>query len=249
MKEEIYTPGHGAAAIQFMSRRSLGSHGKFAAPLFQEGMRILDLGCGPGTITLDIARAAGPVGKVVGVDREGAQFPTVDDALPVQFETMDAYNLSLEDDSFDGVFSHALFEHLTTPQRALAEAWRVIKPGGFAALRSPDWGGFVLEPWSTELQAALTAREKLQTRNGGDPFAGRKLGTWLGAAGFVDVRVTASYEIYPDNDPIVDHIVTQLEADGQSGHAACFRKWGSLPHAMFAQAWFEAIGRKPFQAT
>ncbi len=54
MKEEIYTPGHGDAAICFIRRRSLASHGAFAAPLFQPDQRILDLGSGPGTILPDL---------------------------------------------------------------------------------------------------------------------------------------------------------------------------------------------------
>src|SRR5271166_6550936 len=55
MATEIYTPGYDRTAIDFMRRRTIASHGHFIQPLLKPGMRILDLGCGPGTITLDIA--------------------------------------------------------------------------------------------------------------------------------------------------------------------------------------------------
>jgi SAM-dependent methyltransferase len=135
-------------------------------------------------------------------------------------------------------------EHLARPVDALLEAKRVLKPNGFIAVRSPDWGGLVLQPDTDKIKAALAARLKLQTRNGGDVYAGRKLGTWLKRAGFTSVAVTGEYEIYPDNDLIVDHLATQMEKDGQPKYAKIWRKWGKNPDAIFAQAWFAATGRK-----
>lgn len=71
---EIYTPGYDRMAIEFMSRRTMASHGHFIEPLLKPGMRILDLGCGPGTITLDLAARISTLGSVVGVDRSETQF-------------------------------------------------------------------------------------------------------------------------------------------------------------------------------
>jgi ubiquinone/menaquinone biosynthesis C-methylase UbiE len=247
MSDEIYTPGHDRAAIEFMSRRTIASHAPFIEPLLKPGSRVLDLGCGPGTMTLDLARRLAPSGSVVGVDRNEAQFVearAAAGALPVIFRAMDAYRLELEDDSFDGVFSHALFEHLSQPLNVLREVKRVLKIDGFVALRSPDWVGFVLHPWDEKLETAMKVRMELQTRNGGDVYAGRKLGAWLRQAGFASVHLSASYEIYPENDPIVEHIASQLERDGQRETASVWRSWGENPQAMFAQAWFEATALK-----
>ena len=61
MTTEIYTPGCDRIAIDFMRRRTIASHGHFIEPLLKPGMRILDLGCGPGTITLDIGSRALPL--------------------------------------------------------------------------------------------------------------------------------------------------------------------------------------------
>ncbi len=250
MSLETYTPGHGESAIRFMQRRTLASHGAFASRLFKPGQRILDLGCGPATITLDIARKVAPAGVVIGVDQHGEQWGDAREqaaweGLPVLLEAMNAYALPLAAASFDGMFSHALFEHLKEPLAVLAQVRRLLKPTGFAALRSPDWGGFILEPCTHEIEAAIQARRELQARNGGDVLAGRKLGGWLREAGFIDVRTTASYEIYDDVAPIVEHLVTQLEADGQARHAEVLRRWGNTPHALFAQAWVESIGTAP----
>jgi ubiquinone/menaquinone biosynthesis C-methylase UbiE len=226
----------------------MASHAHFIEPLLKPGMRMLDLGCGPGTITLDIAARVGSHGSVVGLDCSDAQF---DDAraaageLPVSFQAMNAYKLELEEESFDGVFSHALFEHLAQPLSALAEVRRVLKSDGFVALRSPDWGGLVVHPSDEKLEAAVKARMELQTRNGGDVYAGRKLSGWLKQAEFKSVHVSAGYEIYPENAPIVEHIASQLERDGQKEHASVWRTWGENPEAMFAQAWFESTAFKP----
>jgi hypothetical protein len=66
------------------------------------------------------------------------------------------------------------------------------------------------------------------------------LAGWLKQAEFKAVHSSASYEIYPDNAPIVEHIASQLERDGQREHASVWRRWGENPEAMFAQAWFAA---------
>ena len=240
---EVYTNGYGEAALHFMKRRTLATHGRFIEPLLRLGQRILDLGCGPGTMTRDLARCVGPNGSVVGIDREGAQFEGRKD-LSVTFRAMDAYRLEFEKETFDGIFSHALFEHLARPMDVLTEARRVLKTGGFIGLRSPDWGGFIAHPCNEPVRAALMARLELQTCNGGNVHAGRHLGEWLRRAGFADVKISANYEIYDDNAFIVEHIASQLENDGQVQHAQAWRKWGENPEAMFAQAWFEAIGYK-----
>jgi ubiquinone/menaquinone biosynthesis C-methylase UbiE len=96
MTTEIYTPGCDRTALDFMRRRTIASHGRFIEPLLKPGLRILDLGCGPGTITLDIASRLGFDGVVVGVDCSDAQFDearAAAGALPVTFQAMNAYRL------------------------------------------------------------------------------------------------------------------------------------------------------------
>jgi ubiquinone/menaquinone biosynthesis C-methylase UbiE len=247
MSTEIYTPGYDRSALRFMRRRTLETHGAFARTLFRPGARVLDLGCGPGTITLDMARCIGPDGELFAVDRNAGQFTEAArlakaENLPVHFLEMDVNALDLEPHTFDVVFSHALFEHLRYPVPVLKRVKRILKPGGHVALRCPDWGGFVLHPSDPATMRAIRALLNLQKRNGGDVHAGRKLGTWLRQAGFENVTVSAGYEIYNDHRPVVNLIAAQLDKAGRRIHGQSVRRWAQNPDALFAQAWFEAIG-------
>jgi len=243
-----YTPGHGANAVNFMARRRAATHAAFALDLFKPGMAILDCGCGPGTITLDIARAVAP-GPVVGIDLSDTQFgdsraAAAREGLAARFEAARVDALPFAAASFDGVFSHALFEHLPDPGAALAEIARVLKPGGFVALRSPDWGGFLLNPNPPEVAAAIATYRALQTKNGGDTEAGRKLAARLRAAGFASIAPSASYEIYDDPARIAEYLAVQLDKAGEGEAASALRDWRHHPDALFAQAWGEAVGWK-----
>jgi ubiquinone/menaquinone biosynthesis C-methylase UbiE len=245
---ESYTPGYTPNAVDFMSRRTAESHTAFFLPYLKPGMRLLDCGCGPGGITLGLAQRVNP-GEVIGIDVSGPQLERAREQaitanVPATFREAGVYSLPFPDADFDAVFSHALFEHLAEPLRALGEIHRVLKPGGCAGLRSPDWGGFVLHPWSEKLASALADYQALQRANGGDVFAGRKLTAWLRQAGFERVQASAAYEIYPSAAFIADYLALQLEAKGRIESAAVLRAWAREPDAMFAQAWFEAVGYK-----
>ncbi len=246
-----YTPGHTSNAVNFMRQRRAETHAAFALDLFKPGMGVLDCGCGPGSITLDLARVVQP-GLVIGIDASADQFAEshtigVAEGLDLQFETGDVTALQFRNAQFDAVFSHALFEHLPDPAAAAREVHRVLKPGGFAALRSPDWGGFLLHPYPPAVEQAITHYRAIQAKNGGDTQAGRKLPALLRAAGFARIKPSASYEIYEDPKRIADYLALQLDrAEGAEAKAAAaaLRDWMVHPDAMFAQAWVEAVGWK-----
>ena len=126
-----------------MSKRTLESHGAFSIPLFIDGMSVLDCGSGPGTITCDIAQRI-PNGRVVGIDTDESQIALASDTARarglrnVEFRKASAYELPFPDESFDVVFSHALFEHLGDPGRTNSEFRRVLRPAGGVGLCSPD---------------------------------------------------------------------------------------------------------------
>jgi ubiquinone/menaquinone biosynthesis C-methylase UbiE len=240
-----YTPGHANNAVTFMAARRAASHAAFFLPQLKAGMRLLDCGCGPGTITLDLARQVAP-GAVIGIDRSDAQFASArataaQESLAVTFEAGDIDRLRFADASFDAAFAHALFEHLPDPAGAAAETRRVLTPGGCFGLRSPDWGGFLLYPFPPEVERAIAAYRGLMAENNGDVFAGRKLPSLLRRAGFVRVVASASYEIYQDPARIAEYLAAQLE-NRDATAAASLRAWHRDPEALFAQAWVEAIG-------
>lgn len=249
MSIESYTPGHTQNATDFMSTRSINSHGQFFIPHLIPGVSVLDCGCGPGTITLGIAALVRP-GQVNGVDFGVNQIELARASIAssqtenVIFQTADCYSLPFSDNSFDRVFSHALMEHLAEPCRATSEMYRVLKPGGVIGLCSPDWGGFVLAPPSNELGEAIKAYTSLQTRNGGDIQAGRKLGVYLKECGFKNIQVSARYECYESLHIIGEYLALQLEKQGEMLHAATLRQWSQSEDGMFAQCWVSCVGHK-----
>jgi ubiquinone/menaquinone biosynthesis C-methylase UbiE len=245
---ENYTPGYTSNAVDFMSRRTAESHAAFFLPQLKVGMKLLDCGCGPGGITVGFAERVSP-GEVIGIDLGGAQLERARERahaahVRATFREASVYSLPFADAEFDAVFSHALFEHLADPLKALGEIRRVLKLGGCVGLRSPDWGGFVLHPWSEKLASTLADYQAMQRSNGGDVFAGRKLAGWLRQAQFARVQASAAYEIYPSAALIADYLAQQLDSNGRAESAAVLRNWAKEPDAMFAQAWFEAIGYK-----
>jgi hypothetical protein len=120
-----------------------------------------------------------------------------------------------------------------------------LRPGGLIALRSPDWGGFVLHPETSAISEILETYQRIQTDLGGDVHRGRKLAMYLRSAGFKSIKLSASYEIYPDPRWIANYLAERLEVAGKTSQAATLRSWANQPDAMFAQAWFEVVGTKP----
>ena len=249
MSAGSYTPGHTSNASDFMAKRSLQSHGQFFLEYLTPGVAALDCGCGPGTITLGIARAVHP-GHVTGVDFGASQIErataraSTEAVGNVTFRVADCYGLPFESNAFDRIFSNALLEHLSDPVRALKELHRTLKPGGVIGVCGPDWGGFLLSPPSAKLTRAIEAYTSLQTRNGGDVHVGRKLGLHLAAAGFADVQMSARYECYPSRELIGEYLALQLEQAGDARSAQTLRAWSKVEGGMFAQAWISAVGRK-----
>ena len=139
-----YTYGHTPAVVGVHAARSAQKEAAFFLPHLATGMRLLDVGCGPGSITLGIAAAVAP-GEVIGVDMSEAVLEQARAAAyeagigNVTFQQANATALPYEDDSFDAVFAHTLLEHIPHPHNALQEMRRVLKPGGLIGLRDCDW--------------------------------------------------------------------------------------------------------------
>ncbi len=110
---EEYTMGYGPAAIALMGARSAQSHASFFIPHLKSGMKLLDCGCGPGTVTLGFAEIVAP-GSAVGTDIEASQMALATENAAkrnianARFEVANIYELPFEDSSFDAVFMSAL---------------------------------------------------------------------------------------------------------------------------------------------
>lgn len=243
-----YTPGYSENAVRFMQRRSLKSHGAFILPYLRDRQTILDLGCGPGTITVDIARL-NQNGRVVAVDRESSQIEAAKTLAAargienIEFQIHDVTQIAPVEGSFDLIFSHALFEHLSEPITILREIRPRLSREGVIALRCPDWGGMILHPDTGLIQAVVRRYEEIQQSYGGDTRAGRKLHAWLSKAGYSVQQVSATCEVYPSSREIARYLALQLTREGEAQHASNLLNWASHPESLFSQLWFEVIAK------
>ena len=244
MRTDEYTPGYSAPMVQFMAQRIAETHASFFLPYLKPGWRVLDAGCGPGTITLGLARNVNP-GHVVGVDAEDSQFEdaraTVQrEELNVEFRKDSVYQLPFEDHRFDAVFSHALLEHLSDPLAAIAEFRRVLKPGGVIALRAGDLGGMLLDAESDGPAQAFASYVAQQKEGLKDPNVGRKLARLMRQAGFSVEKMTASYEVISD---LLMKLGPALAKQFTAPGPFCkLQDRSDTPSLFVALAWCEATG-------
>jgi SAM-dependent methyltransferase len=205
---ETYLHGHHDSVLRSHRWRTAENSAGYLLARLPSGARVLDVGCGPGTITADLA-ARVPGGQVTGVDAApdvlaGARHEADRRGLTnVRFETGDAYRLAFGDGTFDVVHAHQLLQHLSDPVRALAEMRRVCRPGGLVAARDGDYGGMFWFPEDPELAEWRALYQAVARALGGEPDAGRRLLSWARAAGFTQVEASASTWCYtgPDDRP------------------------------------------------
>jgi SAM-dependent methyltransferase len=200
-RAESYTHGHHESVLRIHSWRTVENSAAYLAPYLEAGASVLDVGSGPGTITIDLARRVRP-GAVVGIDvapeivARAAGLAASEGVANVEFRVGDAYALDFGDAAFDLVHAHQVLQHLGRPVDALREFRRVLKPGGLIAVRDVDYGGVIWSPPSAGLTRWLELYHDVAAGNGGEPDAGRHLTRWVREAGFTDIRATASTWVF-----------------------------------------------------
>lgn len=192
-----YLHGHHRSVLRSHAWRNADNSAAYLLDRLSEGDRILDVGCGPGTITVDFARRV-QTGYVVGLDdaqdvisaaREEAARASVKN---VDFQVGDVYQLPFDSQSFDVVHAHQVCQHLADPVAAIAEMRRVCRRGGVVAVRDSDFGGMFWAPDVEGMEEWRALYCEVAAASGGDPKGGRHLPIWADQAGFSDVTVTAS---------------------------------------------------------
>ena len=196
-----YTHGHHESVLRSHQRRTAEDSAAYLLPHLRPGSSVLDIGCGPGTITADLAERVAP-GTVLAADESAGVLDVARAEIQrrklsnVTFATADAHRLDYPDDAFDVVHAHQVLQHVPDPVRALGEMRRVCRPGGIVAARDADYAGFIWFPRIPELDVWLDLYGKAHRANGGEPDAGRRLLSWALAAGFDDITPTGSVWCY-----------------------------------------------------
>ena len=263
-----YMMGYADEYLQFLSRRSAATHAAHLLPHLKSGSRVLDFGCGPGSISVGIAKAVEP-GELHGIDAEESQVDMARAAAAAAgqdnaaFHVGDVTDLPFEDDWFDVAHCHAVLNHIPETQASLAEVKRVLKPGGIISSRESILAALFFEPDPGDLDAAVSTAGELLRVNGGHPQMGKQLKSAFGEAGFSNIQSTASFETYgttpevelfhstvrgwlfsPDViESIINHgLATQEQFDGW---IRSLDQWRDHPGAFAGYAWGKAIGLKP----
>jgi len=188
----IYTHGHHESVLRAHRWRTVENSAAYLIPHLRPGVRLLDVGCGPGTITADFTQRLAP-GAVLGIDSSADVIAEAQRDHPgVSFATGDVYHLDLPEASFDIVHAHQVLQHLADPVAALKEMRRVVRPGGIVAVRDADYGSFTWHPADRRLTRWLALYHEIASANRGEPDAGRYLLSWARQAGFARIETSAS---------------------------------------------------------
>jgi len=187
-----YTHGHHESVLRSHRWRTVANSAAYLLPHLKPGLQLLDIGCGPGTITADFARRLGR-GNVCGIDAAADAIAAAHrDAPGVRFAVGDVYRLDFPEASFDIVHAHQVLQHLVDPVAALEAMRRVAKPGGIVAARDSDYASFTWYPTDARLARWLGLYQEIARANGGEPDAGRRLSSWAKQVGFSQVESSAS---------------------------------------------------------
>jgi ubiquinone/menaquinone biosynthesis C-methylase UbiE len=203
--QNTYTHGHHESVLRSHRWRTAQNSAAYLLPHLSPGMTVLDIGCGPGTITADLADLVAP-GIVTAAEITAdalalAEAETARRGIDnVRFAVADVHALDFPDDSFDVVHAHQVLQHVADPVLALREMRRVCKPGGVVAARDSDYSSFAWFPLIPELDQWLDLFQALARANGGAPDAGRRLLSWALEAGFEDVTPTVTSWCYAQDD-------------------------------------------------
>lgn len=263
-----YTMGYNDEFQALLSRRNAALNAGHLLPRLKPGLRVLDFGCGPGTISMGLADAIAP-GELHGIDMEESQIEMAKAAASAGehgntvFRTGDATDLPYEDDFFDVAHCHAVLMHVPDTTTALAEVKRVLKPGGIISAREMIGDSMFFEPDPGELAGSLAVFKKLLAANGGHPQMGKELKGVLHEAGFSEIEVSASFEIFGSAEDVAFFhafaigwfftpeiigaatkygLATQEQFDQWRSE---IDEWRDSPAAVGTIAWGEAIARKP----
>lgn len=263
MTDIPYTHGHHDSVLRSHRWRTADNSAGYLLGHLRPGMSLLDVGCGPGTITCDLARRLSP-GRVVGIDSSPsviAEATVVGAGIPsLTFEVGDLFALGFEDATFDAVHAHQVLQHVGNPVAALTEMRRVCRRGGIVAVRDSDYPAMRYFPDDPRMAAALDAYGALTRVNGANWDAGRRLLHWALEVGFSSLVPSASTWCFatPEDrawwgglwadrftqSALAEQLLAHRMATPEdlSSFAAAYRQWAAAPDGWFAVLHGEVVG-------
>lgn len=191
-----------------LDRRTLDQDHRRLAPLLRPGMSVLDVGCGTGAITEGIARAVGPMGTVLGIDRDPTLLGRAREmhaSMPwLRFMQSDVLELP-GDASFDVVTAARVLQWIALPERALARMVAATRPGGLVVALEYSHADLVWEPEPPPaVRRFYDAFLAWRDANGWDNRMGHRLAALYTAAGLLDVETHVEDEIATRGEPGFD---------------------------------------------
>jgi SAM-dependent methyltransferase len=263
----VYTHGHHESVLRSHRWRTADNSAGYLLPLLRPGMRLLDVGCGPGTITMDLAELVGPQGRVTALERTADALDLARDEAEqrgvdnIDFVVGNVLALDLPDGSFDVVHAHQVLQHVDDPVQALREMARATRTGGIVAARDSDYSAFTWFPEVPELDRWLEVYLAVARSNDAEPEAGRRLLSWAHSAGLTDVTAGSSTWCYATPmdrawwgglwaDRIVDSAVARQAVERGfatpaelSVVAAGWRRWAAQDDGWFSVLHGEILAR------
>ena len=262
-----YTMGYEDSAVERLSRFTAETDAAYLMAHLEPGMRLLDVGCGPGNISVGLASAVAP-GEFHGIDMKESQVELAITATNdgghsnARFQVADALYLPFPDNHFDAVHCHFFLMHVPDTMAVLAEIKRVLKEGGILGAREQIYEKNFFEPDIGHVNQILAILSAAMIANGGHPDMGKELRARFTEAGFVKVVATGALETWGspsetatlaeyveyvmrgtvDDQAIAHGITTKDEIDALQ---EAMEVWKEDPGAFAAFSWGECLGRKP----
>ncbi|KAF3389635.1 hypothetical protein F1880_003942 [Penicillium rolfsii] len=191
----VYTTDHSTSVLKTHSWRTASNSATYLLPHITPTSKILDIGCGPGSITVDFARRANH-GHVIGIENvpgpldQARHLAASQGVTNVDFRVGDIHALEFPDNTFDVVHVHQVLQHIADPVQALREMQRVVKRGGIVAAR--ESASMIWYPENPGIDRWLEITQRMGSAKGGNPHPGRYIHVWAEEAGFDPANIRKS---------------------------------------------------------
>ena len=260
--------GFSEGVLETSKRYTAQSNARHLLPHLRPGQRVLDFGCGPGTISVGLAKAVDP-GELHGVDVKESQVDIARTVARSQghrnavFHVGDVTDLPFDDGFFDVAHGHDILMRVPDTAAALAEVKRVLKPGGIIGCREMICRSHFMQPDFGVMRRSWDIFEDVLAVDGGHPQMGKELKARLGEAGFANAQITASVDIY--NTPSEIEFIRMNDQEWHLSREitdkaikygastpelidrieAAYERWKDHPGAVYGVAFGEAVAGKP----